>query len=139
MVKDIYVQSLPQKGNKLPGMPAENSLIHSFNFHSHLWKSPQMHANGLLIMLSGREQVEIVPKTANQETEYVCRLLLNEIMSQNKDCVCSPGLKDAFTHPIKALGSRQPRAPQCFHFFSQKTQQRCSYRKPPRGSLRYEI
>lgn len=61
-------------------------------------------------MCSGREQVEIVPKTANQETKYVCLLLLDEIIYQNKDRVCSTGLKYAFMCPINpvALGSTQP-------------------------------
>lgn len=84
MVKDISIQPLQQKRDKLSRVPAENPLIHSFNFQSHLWKSLKLYANWLLIMRSGREQVETVLQTANQETKHVCLLPWNEMIYQNK-------------------------------------------------------
>ena len=58
------------------------------------------------MMCSGREQVEIVPKTANQETKYVWLLLLNEIVYQNKRLVCSAGLRRALTCPTQSTALR---------------------------------
>lgn len=84
MVKDISIQPLQQKRDKLSRVPAENLLIHSFDFQSRLWKSLKLYANWLLIMHSGREQVETVPQTANQEIKHVCLLLWNETIYQNK-------------------------------------------------------
>lgn len=84
MEKDISIQPLQQKGDKLSRVPAENPLIHSFSFHSHLRKSLKLYASWLLIMCPGRERVEIVPQTANQETNYVCLFLLSEMIYQNR-------------------------------------------------------
>lgn len=120
MAKDIYIQPLQQKGDKLSRVPAENSLIHSFNFHSHLRKSLKLYANWLLIMCSGREQVEIVPKTANQETKYVCLLLLNEIIYQNKRPCLQYRTELCFHVSYKIHGSGQHKALECLYFYSQK-------------------
>lgn len=46
MVKDIYIQPLPQTGSKLSGGPAEHPVARSFNFPSHLWKSLNLYAIG---------------------------------------------------------------------------------------------
>lgn len=81
----------------------QRTLIHSFSFHSHLWKSLKLYANWLLMMCLGREQVEIVPQTANQETKYVCLLLLNEIIYQNKSLRLQHRLKCAFTCPARSM------------------------------------
>lgn len=62
MVKDIYIQPLPQTGSKLSGGTRRALCGPLFKPPLSPVKEPEAVCHWLLIMLSGRKQAEIVPK-----------------------------------------------------------------------------
>lgn len=90
MVKDISIQPLQQKHDKLSRVPMRTSNLSIFNL-TYEKESETVPQISLCNNASGEEQVETVLQTANQETQTCVYYKWNEMIYQNKDGVCSTG------------------------------------------------